>query len=142
MLAQITLGILLLIVATAVHATAMSFLLWRLRATHAAAWALRSYVTRLWIVSSTVLCLVLASLVEVGIWTATYLAVGALSEPEPALYFSMVTYTTLGYGDIVLPPSSWRLLASFEAANGILMFGWTTAVIFFVVQRLYLTDRD
>jgi hypothetical protein len=108
---DITVGILLLVVTTAVHAAAMSILLWRLRVRHAAMWGRRSYLTRLVVVSFAVVCL---------------------------LYFSMVTFTSLGYGDVVLPPSGWRLLASFEAANGILMFGWTTALIFFVVQHLYL----
>lgn len=48
----------------------------------------------------------------------------------------MVTFTTLGYGDIVLG-QSWRLLASFHAATGIIMFGWTTAILMTVVQHSY-----
>ena len=52
-----------------------------------------------------------------------------------ALYFSLVTYTTLGYGDVTLN-AEWRVLAAFEAVNGIIMFGWTTALIVAVVQRL------
>jgi len=56
---------------------------------------------------------------------------------EPALYFSMVTYTTLGSGDVTLE-DQWRLLGSFEAANGIVMFGWTTALIVAAVHKLYL----
>ena len=49
----------------------------------------------------------------------------------------MVTFTTLGYGDLVLT-GEWRLLASFEeAANGTIMFGWTTAVIVAMVHRVY-----
>ena len=53
---------------------------------------------------------------------------------EEALYFSTVTYTTLGYGDVILD-ERWRLLGSFEAANGIVMFGWTTALIFVAIRR-------
>jgi hypothetical protein len=49
----------------------------------------------------------------------------------------MVTFTTLGYGDVTLG-ESWRLLGSFEAANGTIMFGWTTALIVAVVHRVYL----
>ena len=59
---------------------------------------------------------------------------------ENAFYFSMVTYTTLGCGDIVLD-ERWRLLSSFEAANGIIMFGWTTAIVIYVVQRVYATGK-
>jgi hypothetical protein len=55
---------------------------------------------------------------------------------EQAAYFSFVTFTTLGYGDITLS-ESWRLLSGIEALNGILLVGWTTAMIFTVVQRIW-----
>lgn len=87
------------------------------------------------LVSALVLLLFLASVLESLLWALTYLASGAIEGLEQALYFSIVTYTTLGYGDITLN-EDWRLLASFEAANGIIMFGWTTALIVAVVQRL------
>ncbi len=88
--------------------------------------------------AAVVLMMFLASLVEAGLWAATYLAVGAISGLERALYFSTVTYTTLGFGDVVLE-EGWRLLSSLQAANGIIMFGWTTAVIVAAVQRVYAT---
>lgn len=59
---------------------------------------------------------------------------------EEALYFSTVTLTTLGYGDITLD-EQWRLFASLEAANGIILFGWSTALIFAVVQRIVAVNR-
>jgi hypothetical protein len=52
----------------------------------------------------------------------------------------MVTFTTLGYGDVVLD-QQWRLLASFEAANGIIMFGWTTAIVMAVVHHVYFSKE-
>lgn len=78
----------------------------------------------------------LVSLAEVSAWAAAYLALNAIQGFERALYFSMVTFTTLGYGDIVLD-ERWHLLASFEAANGIIMFGWSTAIVIAAVQRIY-----
>ena len=87
-------------------------------------------------VSAAVLIMFFATLIEVAIWAIGYLALGAIEAREAAVYFSMVTYTTLGYGDITLN-EHWRLLSSIEAANGIIMFGWTTAVVIAVVQRLY-----
>jgi len=140
MLANIALGSILIVLTTAVHAVAMSVLLWQLRRTHASSWGARSSLTRVTLIAGAVVFLFLASFVEVLIWSATYLASGALSEVEPAIYFSMVSFTSLGYGDIVLPPE-WRLLSSFESANGIVMFGWTTALIFALVQRLYFPKR-
>jgi len=78
----------------------------------------------------------LVSVLEVLAWAATYLALNAIQGFEQALYFSTVTFTTLGYGDILLD-ERWRLLASFEATNGIIMFGWTTAIVVAAVQRIY-----
>ncbi len=79
--------------------------------------------------------LFLTTLVEATIWASSYLAVGAFDSFEPALYFSMVTFTTLGYGDIVLN-EAWRLMASFQAGIGVIMFGWTTALIIALIQRI------
>jgi len=64
---------------------------------------------------------------------------GALQKIEAALYFSTVTFPTLGYEDILLD-EKWRLMAAFEAANGIILFGLTTAVFVGVVQLLYFSE--
>jgi hypothetical protein len=77
-----------------------------------------------------------AALIEVGLWAGAYLAIGAIEGVETSVYYSMVTFTTLGYGDVVLS-GRWRLLSSLEAANGIIMFGWTTAVVMAVAQRSF-----
>ena len=74
------------------------------------------------------------------VWAVTFLALNAIEGFERALYFSMVTFTTLGYGEIVLD-KRWRLLSSFDAANGIIMFGWTTAIVIAVVQRVYFSEH-
>jgi voltage-gated potassium channel Kch len=52
-----------------------------------------------------------------------------------ALYFSTVTYATIGYGDVV-PPAEWRLVAVMEGLTGVLMLGWSSALVFAVVVRL------
>jgi len=138
---HIGLGALLLIITTAVHASAMVLAIHGLQLTHASRWAQRSALTRIALVSALVIIMFLASFLESGIWALTYMLVGALSSLEEALYFSMVTFTTLGYGDVTLN-DEWRLLASFEAANGTIMFGWTTAIIMAVVHRLYIGGED
>jgi len=78
-------------------------------------------------------------LVEAFIWAITLLvlpAVTAVQSLEQALYYSMVTFTTLGYGDITLNPEV-RLLSGVEAMNGILLIGWSTAIFFAVLQRAW-----
>jgi len=87
-----------------------------------------------------VLWLFVATIIEVWAWALLYLIIGAAQSLEEAAYFSTVTFTTLGYGDITLD-ESWRLLSSFEGANGLLMFGWSTALIFAAVQRVYEFER-
>ena len=83
-----------------------------------------------------VLWLFVATIFEVWIWALLYLGLGAVHSMEEAVYFSTVTFTTLGFGDITLE-EPWRLLSSFEAANGLLMFGWSTALVFLAVQWVY-----
>ena len=93
------------------------------------------------VVAAFVLWLFLATIIEVWLWAGVYLFLGAIDTLEEALYFSTVTFSTLGYGDVVLD-RSWRLLGSFEAANGLFLFGWSTALVFVVVQCLHVVRSN
>ena len=79
-----------------------------------------------------------AHLIEIALWAVLLIICGEFQEFGNAFYHSAVNYTTLGYGDLLLTPS-WRLLGPLEAANGALMFGVSTAMVFAVIQRLLLT---
>jgi hypothetical protein len=76
-----------------------------------------------------------AHLIEIGVWAVLFVLCGEFSDFGIAYYHSAVNYTTLGYGDVVMSPS-WRLLGPLEAANGALMFGVSTAMVFAVIQQL------
>ena len=60
---------------------------------------------------------------------------------EKAIYFSLVTFTTLGYGDISIASEN-RILSGLEAINGIILIGWSTAFMFNVFQEIYKIDRS
>ena len=76
----------------------------------------------------TVLGVFLVITVEIWCWAACYLWVGALPDLETALYYSMTTFATVGFGD-VMPPPQWRLLGACEGINGFLLIGWSTAYL-------------
>lgn len=87
----------------------------------------------------TVLILIALHTIEIMLWAGSYIVLtpdGELASFEEAVYFSFVTFTTLGYGDITLS-EGWRILSGIEALNGILLIGWTTAMLFAVVQRMW-----
>ena len=77
----------------------------------------------------------MAHLIEIAFWAVLFVICGEFPEFGTAYYHSAVNYTTLGYGDVIMTPS-WRMLGPLEAANGMLMFGVSTAIIFAVIQRL------
>jgi hypothetical protein len=75
-------------------------------------------------------------LIEIAVWAFFYTWTGSMPDMQSALYFSAVTYTTTGYGDLVLPPE-WRLVGAVEALTGILMCGWSTGFFFAVVSQAF-----
>jgi len=113
------------------------------------AWAIRQLrrsrvaVPRFWpsarLFIAVAVWIVLLHLVEITVWALAYTGYGAMPDLQTALYFSAVTYTTTGYGDLVLP-AEWRLDGGVEALTGILMCGWSTGFFFAIVNRLYESD--
>ncbi len=80
-------------------------------------------------------------LVVFGLVAVLYMALGALRSFEESLYFSTVTFVTLGYGDVVLG-KAWRLLSAIEAANGVILVAWSTAFLVAVTARLRALEHD
>jgi Ion channel len=105
------------------------------RAKHTSRQSLRLIV----VMVATVSVLMAAHVSEVIVWALAY----ALTDAAPAganlVYFAFVNYTTLGYGDVT-PVERWRLLGPMTAMNGVLLFGWSTAVIFDVLRRTEILD--
>ncbi|MFO0992144.1 MAG: ion channel, partial [Hyphomicrobiales bacterium] len=72
--------------------------------------------------------------IEVWLWAGVLLLVGAIDALEPAVYFSLTTYATIGFGDITIGPE-WRLLSALIGANGLILFGWSVAYMVELVRR-------
>ena len=139
MLSKLVIAWVLMAICVAIHATGMaSAMSWRRR--------LSNTPQRLW--PSTWLLVRLAGWIiflhvaEIALWAVFYVWQRAMPDLQSALYFSAVTYTTTGYGDLVLP-REWQLLGGVEALTGILMCGWSTGFFFAVFSRmLRQTSRD
>ncbi|HNP37359.1 MAG TPA: potassium channel family protein [Woeseiaceae bacterium] len=93
---------------------------------------------RLVVIIQTATLMILLHFIEIMMWAGAFMVVARdeLQTFETAVYFSAVTFTTLGYGDITLS-TDWRLLSGFEAIGGIVLIGWTTAFLFAVLQRIW-----
>jgi hypothetical protein len=89
-----------------------------------------------WLLIRTAWALIFIHGIGIALWAAAYLMLGVLPDAESAFYFSGVTYTTVGYGDLVLPPH-WRMLGPLEGMTGILMCGLSGAFFFAVVMRTF-----
>ena len=91
---------------------------------------------RVWLLLRLFLGIVLLHLIQVGLWGIVFWRASELPTLETAIYFSLTTYTTIGFGDVVLGPG-WRLLAGLEGLTGLLLGGWSTAFVFAIVNRMY-----
>ena len=97
-----------------------------------------NFVKDMGVVLRVILYAFVAHLVEMALWATLFVICGEFSDFATAYYHSAVNYTSLGYGDIIMTPT-WKLLGPLETANGMLLFGVSTAMIFAVIQRLVET---
>ena len=90
---------------------------------------------------ATVTVLMIAHLAEVLVWSLIYAIVSAAPAGTDLIYFAFVNYTTLGYGDVT-SVERWHLLGPMTAMNGVLLFGWSTAVIFEVLRMTLMAGGN
>ncbi len=134
LLKQMLIGAFVMSATVAVHAEVLSMLSrklpWLVNQSHR--WHPRVADTGLIIIAVHVI--MFAHTVEVILWAIALLLTGAVQGVEPAVYFSLVCFTTLGFGDITLP-HEWRFLSAILGANGFLLFGWSTAYMVEFIRR-------
>jgi len=140
MIGLAALALLLIFLSVAVHAVAVAHMMIRL--THSSRLrvlnVLRSHVLLLFLLFTVLLA---SHLLQAFLWACAYYAVGGFDDLATSLYFSLSSYTTVGYADVVLP-QNMRLLGPLEAATGVLMFGWSTGYIFAFATRMMAAQQS
>ena len=139
MFIQILLGVALILSTTVV--AGLGFLVIEHVMNRCQAWLLRPphAIKMLALLTGSVAWFLLIVTVAVWIWAMAFLALDIFVTVEAAVYFSIVSFTTLGFGDILLP-QDWRLLAGMSAINGLLMIGLQTAMLIEVIRRVRNTQ--
>jgi len=133
---QLLIGIILICITVVIHAVALDFLIRRIDSSRN---SMKLILKRHWKIPLLVFAVLgtfSAHIVQIWIWAIFYIYIGEMQTLEEALYFSTSSFTTVGFGDIYLD-ENWRLVSSFQSANGFILFGWSTAFIFEVMSRLY-----
>jgi hypothetical protein len=126
----------------AIHSAGSFFLIWRFQKLRTRTTKQPGYLRLTLFLTIAVLALLVLHLLEVALWAAFYYRQGCFPDARTSVYFSLITYATVGYGDIVLT-EEWRLLGGIEALAGVLMMSWSTAILIGGFQWVYscLVDR-
>ena len=128
MLTQLFIGSLLTLCTVAIATASWWALDWILR-------RMRDWIVRpphgprlMFVLAMTLIWTLFMMTLAVWVWAASFKALGIFLTLEGSVYFALVAFTTLGFGDVLLP-QEWRLLGGMAAANGLLMFGLLTAIL-------------
>jgi hypothetical protein len=127
-------GVGMLVATTIVHAWVTSVQVDLNHSGRLSAWCSTSRGRHFLVIGLGVLLTAASLLLDILLWAWVYYHVGAIQGREESLFFSGITFTTVGYGDIALN-QCWRLLTVCQSINGVLMAGWSTAQLIFIVQR-------
>jgi Ion channel len=133
MIRQILLGAAVCVLTIMIHALVMTAVV-RAAQKAAATKTSRHWLLLVAVMTATVAVLMAAHASEVFVWSLAYAVFDVAPAAVNVMYFAFVNYTTLGYGDVV-PVERWQLIGPITAMNGILLFGWSTAVIFEVLRK-------
>jgi Ion channel len=134
-LRPLAVGIAVVLGTIMIHAVALAATINLVRREQRTGHAGASFGIDLAIVAVAILIAFTAHLIEIAVWAGVFVMCGEFTTFGAAFDHSAVNYTTLGYGNVVMTPS-WTLLGPLEAADGMLLFGVTTAIVFAVIQRL------
>lgn len=139
MFEQLTLATLMVVAITGVHLGGLALLIRLLRSHNRLLRQIR--ILPLSLLLTAALGIIAIHTFEIWLYAALYLALGAFHDFEEALYFSTVSYATIGYGDLLMP-QKWRILGAIEGAVGVIMLGWSTAFLVSLLTKLKLFGHD
>lgn len=133
---QLLLGTLMIAGTVVFHVTVLVYLAGSLRRLALIVEHLHTVFGTTCLITTAVFIIILIHTIEAWGWAALFLYLGEFDELKQALYFSVVTSTTLGYGDITLS-NKWQILGTFEAMGGLILFGTSTAFLLGLMRRLF-----
>jgi hypothetical protein len=134
MLDQVAVGGGASLVNLVIHAVLLGAIVWTVRRLSMGDSAVPGFLQYTLIIVATGTLLVAGHFSEVVLWAYTYALVGAAPPETDLVYFAFGNYTTLGYGDVT-PVPQWHLLGPMTALNGVMLIGWSTALIFEILRR-------
>jgi len=137
MVSQLLVGWGLMASSVVIHAYGVTSALRWLRRHDIASWSLARWARLFVILAGWIILLHVA---EIMVWALAYTWMRAMPDLQSGMYFSAVTYTTTGYGDLVLP-DRWRLVGAVEALTGILMCGWSTGFFFAILTKMLTKEQ-
>ncbi|WP_310468180.1 potassium channel family protein [Sphingomonas sp.] len=136
---QLALASVMVLVTVIVHLVGLAVLVRVLRSHHHL--AKRLQISPLTLLLAASIGLFALHTIEIWLYALLYLLLGAIGDFETSLYFSTVTYASVGYGDVLLG-KPWRILGAIEGATGIIMLGWSTAFLVSLLAQLKLLSHD
>lgn len=136
MLVQLSLGTVMIVATVIFHVACLVYLAKWLRRTAPGIGSANAPHRVIFRLVATALVIIAIHTVEAWSWAGLYIALGEFTDLTRALYFSVVTSTTLGYGDITLT-ERWQLLGTFESMGGLILFGASTAFLIGIMRHMF-----
>lgn len=136
---QLLLATTMSLATVAIHLTGLAFLVRLLRSHHRLVRPLKRAPVAILLTATIMIFVIHAA--EIWLYALLYVLLGAIDSFEVALYFSTSTYSSVGYGDVVLG-EDWRILGAIEGATGLIMIGWSTAFLVSLLGQLKLLTHD
>jgi hypothetical protein len=141
LVAPLALSTLLVLVTVGIQIAGLAVLIWMMRVGARRINALSYVLQQLGVILAVVMGLFFIHTLQIWLYAGVYVWLGEFETFEASLYFSTSSFTTVGYGEIVLT-SRWRIVSAIQSANGFLLLGWSTVFLISVISRMRSVEFD